>query len=149
MADRPHRIFAYGTLQPGFGNHRRIATHVRSARPGTIQGVLVDLGAFPALIHGDGRVRGVLLGIDAEALRITDFIEGYRADGGRSLYVREMTEVDVGDGSAVSAWTYLFARPDHIEDRPRIRVGDADGRAHLLLADRFDAPVARPFLRLR
>lgn len=127
MTDRSERLFVYGTLMPGYGNHRRIFEHVRSARPGAIQGILIDLGAFPALIHGEGRVKGILLEVDAEALRITDFIEGYRADGGRSLYVREMTEVDVGDGSAVYAWTYFFACPDHTQDHPRLIVGSANG----------------------
>ncbi len=127
MPDQPELLFVYGTLMPGHGNYRRIADHVHSARPGTIQGILVDLGAFPALIHGEGIVKGMVLAVDPEALRITDFIEGYHVDGGCSLYVREKVEVDLGDGDIVNAWTYFFADPDHIHDRPRLRVGDAEG----------------------
>lgn len=127
MAERSDYLFAYGTLQPGFGNHRRIADHVHSARPGTIQGILVDLGAFPALIHGKGWVKGMLLDIDAGALTITDFIEGCHADRSRSLYVRERVEVDLGDGDIVTAWTYFLARPDRIQDRPHLRVNHANG----------------------
>lgn len=127
MTDQLQRLFVYGTLLPGQGNHRRIADHVHSARPGTTRGILVDLGAFPALVHGDGRVRGMVLDLDAEALRITDFIEGYHADGGRSLYIREKVEVDLDDGENVEAWTYFYAHPDHIQDLPRLHIGDADG----------------------
>ncbi len=125
--DQPELLFVYGTLMPGYGNYRRIADHVHSARPGTIQGILVDLGAFPALISGEGIVKGMVLAVDAEALRITDYIEGYRPDGGRSLYVREKVEVDLSGGETVTAWIYFFADPDHIQDRPLLHAGDADG----------------------
>lgn len=129
MPDQFERLFVYGTLKPGCCNHRRIADHVRHVRPGTTQGVLVDLGAFPALIHGDGIVKGVLLDLEPEAIPITDFIEGFHADRARSLYVREKVEVDLDDGNTMAAWTYFFAQPasiescpnpviDHIEDTP-------------------------------
>lgn len=127
MADQTVRLFVYGTLMPGFDNHRRIADYVRSARPGIIQGILIDLGAFPALIHGEGRVEGVLLELDAAALRITDFIEGFHPDEGRSLYIREMIQIDLDDGTTEEAWTYLFANPAQIADRPRLIVGEVDG----------------------
>ncbi len=127
MTDQVSQLFVYGTLMPGFANYGRIADHVRSARPGTIRGVLVDLGAFPALIHGEGRVEGVLLELDAVALRITDFIEGFHPDEGRSLYLREMIQVDLDEGETIDAWTYYFANPERIADRPRLIVGVVDG----------------------
>jgi gamma-glutamylcyclotransferase (GGCT)/AIG2-like uncharacterized protein YtfP len=61
---QPASLFVYGTLMPGHGNHRRIERFVLRARPGRITGILVDLGAFPALVPGDGLVEGVLLEID-------------------------------------------------------------------------------------
>ena len=127
MADRIESLFVYGTLMPGFANFRLIERYVRSARPGTVQGILVDLGSFPALIPGDGRVRGVLLAVDAEALTITDHIEGYHPDRGQSLYVREMVEIELDDGNVVEAWTYFFAHPNHIQDRPRLILDEVDG----------------------
>ena len=120
-------LFVYGTLMPDYGNYRRIADHVRCARPATTRGILVDLGAFPALIPGDGEVMGILLTVDPEALRITDYIEGYHPDRERSLYVRKQVDVDLSDGKTVTAWIYFFANPDQIQDRPRLRVSDADG----------------------
>jgi gamma-glutamylcyclotransferase (GGCT)/AIG2-like uncharacterized protein YtfP len=125
MADRIESLFVYGTLMPGYGNHRRIVDHVRSARPATVQGILVDLGAFPALIRGHGKARGVLLAIDPHALAITDLIEGFHPDRARSLYVREEVEIDLGKGSKATAWTYFFAKPDRIQHHPQLIVGDA------------------------
>jgi gamma-glutamylcyclotransferase (GGCT)/AIG2-like uncharacterized protein YtfP len=83
------RLFVYGTLMPGHGNHRRIERFVLRARPGRITGILVDLGAFPALVPGDGLVEGVLLEIDPSALSITDQIEGYAPNRSDCLYVRK------------------------------------------------------------
>lgn len=60
---------------PGEYNHPRIERYVRSAPPATTEGILVDLGSFPALIPGEGLVRGVVLEIDPEGLTITDRIE--------------------------------------------------------------------------
>ncbi len=130
MPDRLERLFVYGTLLPSEGNHRRIESHVRDLRQGTIRGVLLDVGTFPALIHGDGIVNGMLLHLDEEAIRITDFIEGCHFDPERSLYVRERVEVDLGGRDIVEAWTYFFAFPDRIKDRPRLDVGQVDGLFH-------------------
>jgi len=127
MPERSASLFVYGTLLPGHGNHARIVEHVRQIRPGTTQGILLDLGAFPALVHGNGIVKGMLLDVDTEAIRITDYIEGCHADRTRSLYVREKVEVDLGDGDNVTAWTYFFANPDRIKGYPRLTVGEVDG----------------------
>ncbi len=127
MPDRLESLFVYGTLLPGHGNHARISDHVRHARPGTIQGILVDLGAFPALVHGEGIVKGMLLDVDDEAIRITDYIEGCRPDQDDSLYAREKVAVDLGDGTTMMAWTYFFARPDRIKDQPKLAVSEVDG----------------------
>ncbi len=122
------RLFAYGTLMPECANHRQIQRHVRHAGPGSIEGILVDLGAFPALLPGVGVVKGVLLEIDAEALAITDRIEGYAADRECCLYVRKRVEVHLDSGRTTTAWTYEFADPSRIADRPRLIVERVAGR---------------------
>ena len=127
MPERSASLFVYGTLLPGQGNHRQIESHVRHLRPGTTQGVLHDLGAFPALIHGNGIVQGMVLDVDKEALTITDFIEGCHADRERSLYVREKVEVDLGDGNTMMAWAYFFSNPQRIKDQPKLTAGEVDG----------------------
>ena len=127
MAESRTQLFAYGTLMPGEGNHRQIEEHVHQARPGVIKGILVDLGAFPALIPGDGIVRGVLLDADLAVVKLTDRIEGCSPDPDQCLYRRELVGVHVEGEKQVPAWTYFFANPDQIADRPRLIVGEKDG----------------------
>jgi len=117
---QPVSLFVYGTLMPGQGNHRRIECFVHRARPGRIHGVLVDLGAFPALIPGEGLVKGILLDIDLSALGITDQIEGYAPNRSDCLYIRKQIIVTLDDETRVKAWTYEFAAPQRILDHPRM-----------------------------
>ncbi len=111
-------VFVYGTLMPKAWNHRLIEEYVRQAVPGTIPGILIDLGSFPALIPGDGIVRGVLLTVDCTAIQITDRLEGVP-----HLYRRKETNVTLDDGSTVTAWVYEYAEPTRISDRPKLLVG--------------------------
>jgi len=121
-------LFVYGTLMPGESNYRQIAEFVRSSRPGNVEGVLVDLGAFPAMIPGEGIVQGVVLEIEAPALEITDRIEGFSKDGTRCLYFREREAVALDDGSALTAWTYIYAHPDCISDGTRLIISRRNGK---------------------
>ena len=90
-------LFVYGTLMPGEANHRMIEDLVIDHEAGIIDGVLVDLGAFPALIPGDGYVKGVMLRMNQRALEITDQIEGYSPDRRSCLYLREEVVVQLED----------------------------------------------------
>ena len=120
------QLFVYGTLMPSCGNYRQIEQYVHGSQPGSIRGILADLGAFPALVAGEGIVRGVVLEVDAEALRITDRIEGYSARHASNLYLRESVEVALEDGRRTIAWTYFFADPNRIAGRPTCLVGHTD-----------------------
>ena len=102
--DQPTLLFVYGTLMPGHGNHHRIEQYVRRGCPGKITGILIDLGAFPALIPGDGIVEGILLDVDQASLEITDHIEGYAPDRNDCLYIRKKTIVKLSDDKEVWAW---------------------------------------------
>jgi gamma-glutamylcyclotransferase (GGCT)/AIG2-like uncharacterized protein YtfP len=119
-------LFVYGTLMPGELNYRQIEKYVINHKPGTIEGILVDLGAYPALIEGEGRVRGDVFEINADALEITDRIEGYYPNRDRCLYLRQKTVVTLETKDEATAWTYLFANPDAIVDCPRLFVGESD-----------------------
>ncbi len=126
MAEIVTNLFVYGTLMPGESNYRQIEGCVIDHKPGTADGVLVDLGAYPALIPGHGTVKGVVLQMDAQALEIIDRIEGYHADRDRCLYLRKEVVVRLKDGQEVVAWTYFFANPSSIADSPRLVVGEGD-----------------------
>ncbi len=89
MSEIVTNLFVYGTLMPGESNFRQIEDFVLDHKAGTIDGILVDLGAFPALISGEGIVKGIMLRTMQEALKITDRIEGYRENRAGCLYFRE------------------------------------------------------------
>jgi len=127
MPDDLEYIFVYGTLKPGHGNYRRIEQLVHGVKQSSIRGILVDLGPFPALVKGEGIVRGMLLKVDQEALEITDFIEGYSPDRKQSLYIREEVQVNLDDGDSIKAWTYFYADCDRLRDKPHLQVGDEEG----------------------
>lgn len=128
MNEMAQRLFVYGTLMPGESNYGQIEDCVVVTQSGTVEGLLVDLGAFPALVPGIGIVRGVLLEINPAALKVTDRIEGYVPDRDRCLYLREEVTVFLKGGEGVTAWTYVFANPDSIADHPRLIVDVIDGK---------------------
>jgi len=127
MSEIATNLFVYGTLMPGESNYRQIKNYVIDHKPGTIEGILVDLGAYPALIPGDGVVQGVMLRMKQGVLDITDRIEGYHADRDRCLYVREEVVVRFNDQQKAVAWTYLFANTAGVTDCPRLVVRENDG----------------------
>lgn len=120
--DEIANLFVYGSLMSTGWNHRLIERYVRHAVTGTIRGILVNLGSFPALLPGDGLVRGVMLTVDAIALQITDRLEGIP-----SLYRRKETSVTLGDGNVVTAWVYEYSDPTRLTDRPRLLLSYDDG----------------------
>ena len=126
-ADPSFRLFVYGTLMPGYANHWQIERRVRDARPGKIKGILVDLGAFPALIPGDGLVEGVVFHVDRAGLRIADRIEGYRPGRGDWLYLRKKVVVNLDSGSQETVWAYFFADADRISHLPKLVVRHVNG----------------------
>jgi gamma-glutamylcyclotransferase (GGCT)/AIG2-like uncharacterized protein YtfP len=121
------KLFVYGTLIPGECNYPAIARYVRTAHSGTIEGVLVNLGAYPALIPGKGFVRGALLEVDEAALAITDKIEDTFPEGRDCLYVRKEADVRLHDGATTRALVYEFAMPEQIINRPKPIAGEEGG----------------------
>ena len=110
------RIFFYGTLRTEF--HRRLQTGIDSKLTfvgrGSIQGLLFDLGIYPAAVPGDGRVWGEVFETDDPAFVLSslDSIEGYRPDAPeQSLYTRVQKPVTLEGDRAVTAWVYLYNAP--------------------------------------
>lgn len=129
----PLRLFVYGTLIPGRKYHWMIQRYLRSARPGSIEGVLLDLGPYPALVPGRGMVRGVVLDLDPDALRVADWIEQYDPARHRGEYLRKEVTVRLDGPSAVAeprhvtAWVYEFAEPERLHRCPPLVVGTENG----------------------
>ena len=94
---------------------------------GTIHAALFDLGIYPAAIPTDDH--SIVWGEVYETtdqlsvLAALDEIEGYRPnEPERSLYTRVLTDVTLGDGGVVKAWTYFYNAP--LGQAQRITSGD-------------------------
>jgi gamma-glutamylcyclotransferase (GGCT)/AIG2-like uncharacterized protein YtfP len=76
------RVFVYGTLKQGHGNHRALK-NARYLGRCYVEGHLrlIDLGWYPALVKSDGtekrRVYGEVYRIDTDTLAALDCIEGH------------------------------------------------------------------------
>src|SRR5262249_55047590 len=75
---RASHIFLYGTLMRGEPAHQLLAGHATFVGQGHIAGTLLDLGSYPGLVAGRGRVRGEVWRLAGpEVLRTLDEYEGY------------------------------------------------------------------------
>lgn len=131
-AATPDRVFVYGTLRVAGGHPmaRLLAERGRRLGPATLQGILLDVGPYPAALPSDDaadRIVGELIELDpvraTETLAELDVYEGC-PDGAHepALYRRSRVTVKDGEGRPYDAWVWFWNR-----DRaglPRIEGGD-------------------------
>jgi len=117
------KFFAYGTLLKGM-SRSGVLCRSRFMGHGFANGVLYDLGAYPAIGEGSEIVYGELYEIDEKKLREIDRIEGcYPEDKHHSLYMRKEADITLlNDGSQESAYTYFYNH--NLDDYHRIVCGD-------------------------
>lgn len=109
----PAALFVYGTLKRGQLNSSLLIPHARSVERGWIRGSLFDVGLFPALAEGEGKVYGELVQLDAqnlaEVLAVIDALEEYREDDPNgSTYLRRVVEVTTEGADTVPAYAYFY-----------------------------------------
>lgn len=132
-------FFFYGTLLEGSDNPlaARVHTMLRAIGAATVPGVLHAVpdpeGWYPALLPGNGLVRGCLYEASAafaEAdLALLDAYEDFDpAKPEASLYRREQVAATVPDGSSREAQAYRFNQPLPAGARS---IDDGDFRAWL------------------
>ncbi|MDQ6837070.1 MAG: gamma-glutamylcyclotransferase [Actinomycetota bacterium] len=94
--------------------------------PCLITGRLVDLGSYPGLVEGPGRVVGELCHLTGDAsLSLFDAYEGYDGEHpAGSQYLRVMVRLI---DPAVDAWTYLYNRTW----TPQMLISSGDWDHHL------------------
>ena len=98
-------LFAYGTLMRGYGLHAVLARGATLVGEGTARGCLLDLGRYPGLVAGAGRVHGEIYRLDdAELLPVLDREEGYN-------FVRRRAVVTLAGGRRVGVWLYRYRGP--------------------------------------
>ena len=110
-------IFVYGTLRNGYGNYNHyLRDRTEKEVLGAIRGTMYDVGAFPAVVCGDGRVIGELMHIKpadyVNTMRNCDQLEGYYADADYGMYVRQKIDVVTVKGM-VQAWIYIWNLPTY------------------------------------
>lgn len=89
----------------GLPLHRLLAPGAAFVAPGTVRGRLLDLGAYPGLVAGAGRVRGELYRVHRpELLGRLDREEGYN-------FERRRAWVQRADGPRALAWIYRYIGP--------------------------------------
>lgn len=98
------KVFVYGTLLSGEGNHRQLrGARVLAVRRTEPRYTLVSLGPYPAMIAGGSTsVMGEVYDLDDDLVRALDHFEGVP-----SLYRRE--RIRLLGGETVDG--YLLARP--------------------------------------
>lgn len=119
----------YGSLMRGLDGIETlgIGSGLRYLGPCQLTGQLYDLGPYPGLRAGPGRVVGELHALlDETLLDVLDAFEGYvPGDPDGSLYQR--ARVPLLEPAGALAWTYFYnAEPD-----PTARIASGDWRAWL------------------
>lgn len=123
-------LFVYGTLMRG--ESRNALLGGRQSLPARCRGTLLDLGPYPGLVEGKGRVQGEIVEVENaddmdKLLRHLDEVEGFLGHGvDGSDYERVLIEVDVGTLERRLAWTYRWLG----EPGQRIRSGSWRTRRH-------------------
>lgn len=119
-------FFVYGTLKEGECRahvFNQVLGHNNFKRqPAVIQGDLYDLGAYPGMCKGPGKVVGETVLLTEEdylkMLPVLDLIEGYTPGREDSLYVREEVTTTQST-SPMEATTYFFSSTDELENYGR------------------------------
>ena len=89
----------------GHGRHRLLARRATFLGTGSVAGRLLNLGRYPGLIRGAGRVKGELYRLDdPELLPVLDREEGYN-------FLRSITIVTLARGRRARAWVYRYRGP--------------------------------------
>lgn len=114
----------------GYGLHATMCGRATFVGPGSVSGRLLDLGHYPGLVEGAGRVRGEVYRLDdPELLPVLDREEGYNFERRRAV-------VTLDGGRRARAWIYRYRGP-----RARATpIADGDYR-------RARPPAARPATR--
>jgi gamma-glutamylcyclotransferase (GGCT)/AIG2-like uncharacterized protein YtfP len=111
-------LFAYGTLQPGLApkSMAHATGKLRAVGPGSVRGVLYDLGHYPGAIAGagaTGKISGTVMELpeDPAVLRALDDYEGFDPQSlAASEFVREQQEVELASGGTLMCWFYRYNR---------------------------------------
>jgi gamma-glutamylcyclotransferase (GGCT)/AIG2-like uncharacterized protein YtfP len=119
----PDYVAVYGSLRKhgGIGDEPDLSARLKPAGTAIIEGKLVDLGDYPGLIPGAGRVQAELFEVvDRQAFQLMDRHERYDpTDVQGSLYLRRAVRLLE---PSVDAWVYVYNRD--VSDAREVASGD-------------------------
>ena len=129
-------LFTYGTLMQDECRFQFIKHHIASSGTGRAEGVLLDLGPFPAMVSTPDEGTWVwgeivrLLDIQS-TLKELDRIEGFNGFGGASpLFNRRLQNLKRADGSS-SCMGWVYAMDEDLRSHPVIPSGRWGDRSFL------------------
>lgn len=108
-----HTIFVYGTLKQGQANHRYLEGQQYLGEYKIVGFDMYNVGSFPAVVYGEGVIRGEAYLVDDATLASLDRLEGHPR-----LYRREKVTIE-GMIIDLWGWVYIWQRPiDGLEAIP-------------------------------
>ena len=113
-----HKVFVYGSLKVGYGNHRVLngAEYVGVHKTLEPNWEMMSLGGFPGVIRGKNLIEGEVYTVDDGGLERLD-----RLEGNGSFYNREQIKTTAG-----VVWMYVLMRDQPVNIN-KDRVEDNDG----------------------
>jgi gamma-glutamylcyclotransferase (GGCT)/AIG2-like uncharacterized protein YtfP len=111
------RIFVYGTLRKGECRHYLLEDSQFIGYARAKGYLLYNIGAYPGMVEGDGKVVGEVYEIPETLFEKLDWVEGVP-----DLFRRELIEVTLENGQTISAYAYIYNRK--IDNKLLIPSGD-------------------------
>ena len=110
-----HRVFVYGSLRKGLGNHDYLRSQQFITEAEITEGFcMVNLGYFPGICHCDSEmaIQGEVYEVDGDTLKSLDRLEGHP-----TFYKRKEVETTGGP-----CWVYVL--PSCFMDKPIVTSGN-------------------------
>ncbi|MCX7921496.1 MAG: gamma-glutamylcyclotransferase [Clostridia bacterium] len=102
-------VMVYGTLMMGFENHKVIKESMFISKAKT-RGKLYHLPyGYPAIIEGDGWVKGEVYQVDETTLRALDLLEDYTYGAADNEYNRVMVQALLDSDTVSDVFIYMYA----------------------------------------
>lgn len=120
-----HKVFVYGSLLSGMGNHGLLSDSKKLGDTKSPEGFdMLDLGYFPGIVKGEGKVMGEVYEVDDNTLIRLNRLEGYREMAPESGLYNRM-EIDTEFGKA-----FVYVYNNHYGRSPQAIVENGDWRTH-------------------